>query len=102
MDCVKLYYKDELVGVLTYKEPQYIFVKNNKFSNPELIKHIGLKEKDEYYSNHLFTFFLKFIPNKARVDVNDLAGIKEDDSEYDTLKKIASLDLNKSQFWIGL
>ena len=50
MDCVKLYYKDELIGVLTYKEPQYIFVKNDKFSNPELVSHIGLKEKNEYFS----------------------------------------------------
>ncbi len=102
MDCVKLYYKEELVGILTYKEPQYIFVKNDKFSNPELVKHIGLKDKNEYYSNRLFTFFLRFIPQKARIDITEKAGIKEEDSEYDILKKVASLDLNKNQFWIGL
>ena len=67
MDCVKLYYKEELVGILTYKEPQYIFVKNDKFSNPELVKHIGLKDKNEYYSNRLFTFFLRFIPQKSNM-----------------------------------
>lgn len=102
MDCVKLYYKDELVGILTYKEPQYIFVKNDKFSNDDLVKHIGLKEKSEYFSNHLFSFFLRFIPQKTRLDVIKLAGIEKEDSDYEVLKKIASLDLNKNQFWIGL
>ena len=102
MDCVKLYYKDELVGILTYREPQYIFVKNDKFSKPEIVKHIGLKEKNEYYSNRLFAFFLRFIPHKSRVDITSKAGILEDDSEYDALKKIAALDLNKNQFWVGL
>ena len=102
MDCVKLYYKDELVGILTYKEPQYIFVKNDKFSKPLLIKHIGLRDKNEYYSNRLFTFFLKFIPQKSREDIKNKAGISDEDSDYEVLKKIASLDLNKNQFWIGL
>lgn len=102
MDCVKLYYKEELVGILTYKEPQFIFVKNDKFSNPELVKHIGLKDKNEYYSNRLFTFFLRFIPQKTREDIVTKAGIIESDNEYDVLKKVASLDLNRNQFWIGL
>lgn len=102
MDCVKLYYKDELVGVLTYKEPQYIFVKNDKFSNPLLVSHIGLKEKNEYFSNKLFTFFLRFIPQKTRVDIKKMAGINDQDNDYEILKKVASLDLNKNQFWIGL
>ena len=102
MDCVKLYYKDELVGILTYKEPQYIFVKNDKFSNNDLVKHIGLKDKNEYYSSHLFSFFMRFIPNKERLDITSKAGILDDDNDYEMLKKIASLDLNKNQFWIGL
>lgn len=102
MDCVKLYYKDELVGILTYKEPHYIFVKNDKFSNNELINHIGLKEKNEYYSNKLFTFFLRFIPQKSRIDVTEKVDIKENDNDYEVLKKVATLDLNKNQFWIGL
>ena len=102
MDCVKLYYKDELVGILTYKDPQYIFVKNDKFSNPALVAHIGLKEKTEYYSSKLFSFFLRFIPQKSREDIIGIAGINSNDSDYEVLKKIASLDLNKNQFWIGL
>lgn len=102
MDCVKLYYKEELVGILTYKEPQYIFVKNDKFSNPLLVKHIGLKEKNEYYSNKLFAFFLRFIPQKSRNDIIDKVGINDEDSDYEILRKVASLDLNKNQFWIGL
>ena len=102
MDCIKLYYKEELVGVLTYKEPQYIFVKNDKFSNPLLVSHIGLKEKNEYFSNKLFTFFLRFIPCNTREDVKKMAGINDGDNDYEILKKVASLDLNKNQFWIGL
>lgn len=102
MDCVKLYYKDELVGILTYKEPQYIFVKNDKFSKPDLVKHIGLSDKNEYYSNRLFTLFLRFIPQKSRSDLLGMIGANESDNEYDVLKKVAKLDLNKNQFWIGL
>lgn len=102
MDCIKLYYREELVGILTYKEPQYIFVKNDKFSNLNLVKHIGLKDKNEYYSNNLFTFFYKFIPENSRVDIIKKAGIHIEDSAYEILKKVAKLDLNKNQFWIGL
>ena len=102
MECVKLFYKEELMGVLTYKEPQYIFVKNDKFSDKNIFFHMGLKDKNEYYSSHLFTFFYKFIPEKSRVDILEKAGINEEkDSEFEMLKKVASLDLNKNQFWIG-
>jgi len=103
MDCVKLYYKDELLGILTYKDLRYIFVKNDKFSNSNLVKYIGLEDKVEYYSNHLFTFFYKFIPEQSRTDIIEKAGINNEiDNEYEILKKVARLDLNKNQFWIGL
>jgi len=103
MDCVKLFYKEELLGILTYKKPQYVFVKNCNFSDKSMLKHIGLKDKDEYYSNNLFTFFYKFIPASERKDIIDKAGINVDeDDEYEKLKKVAKLDLNKNQFWIGV
>ena len=102
MDCVKLYYKDELLGILTYKEPRYIFVKNEKFSNQNVCRCIGLNEKIEYFSDRLFTFFYKFIPEDSRVDIIDKAGIEKSDSDLEKLKKIARLNLNKNQFWIGL
>ena len=102
MECIKLYYKDELLGILTYKEPRYIFVKNEKFSNQNICRHMGLSEKIEYFSDRLFTFFYKFIPESTRVDVIKKAGIEEKDSEIEKLKKVAKLDLNKNQFWIGL
>ena len=37
MDCVKLYYKDSLIGVLTYdlRLKRYLFVKNKFFDNLE-------------------------------------------------------------------
>lgn len=102
MECIKLYYKEELVGVLTYKEPQYIFVKNSNFSNMNLIACIGLKEKIEYYSERLFPFFYRFIPHKDRKDIIDKAGINDADSDYEKLRKVASLDLNKNSFWVEL
>lgn len=101
MDCVKLYYKDELLGVLTYRDSEYIFVKNDKFSNLSLISHIGLKEKNEYYSTKMFTFFYKFIPVN-REDIKEKAGIDNKDNEFEMLKKVARLDLNKNQFWVGI
>ena len=103
MDCVKLFYKEELFGILTYNEPQYVFVKNDNFSNKKMFNHMGLTDKNEYYSNQLFTFFYKFIPDVSRIDVIEKAGIDVSvDDEYEKLKKVAKLDLNKSQFWIGL
>ena len=103
MDCVKLFYKEELLGVLTYKNPQYIFVKNGNFSNKSMLEHIGLNDKDEYYSNKLFTFFYKFIPSIERNDIIEKAGINvSEDDEYEKLKKVAKLDLNKNNFWIGV
>ena len=103
MECVKLYYKDELLGILTYRSSQYIFVKNDRFSKPNLISHIGLKDKNEYYSNKLFTFFYKFIPSSTREDIIEKAGIDSNsDSDFEMLKKVAKLDLNKNQFWVGL
>lgn len=103
MDCVKLFYKEELLGVLTYKEPQYVFVKNSNFSDKKMLVHIGLNDKNEYYSSNLFTFFYKFIPSSERMDIIEKAGIKVyEDNEYEKLKKVAKLDLNKNQFWIGV
>ena len=103
MDCVKLFYKEELLGVLTYIKPQYIFVKNDKFSDKTMFVHMGLQDKNEYYSNNLFAFFYKFIPERSRLDILEKASINlEEDSEFDILKKVAKLDLNRRQFWIGL
>lgn len=103
MDCVKLFYKEELLGVLTYNDPHYIFVKNENFKNKNMLIHLGLNEKREYYSSNLFSFFYKFIPSDDRVDIIRKADIdSEKDNEYEKLKKIALLDLNKNQFWIGV
>lgn len=103
MDCVKLFYKEELLGVLTYSNPQYIFVKNENFKDKNMLTHLGLNEKKEYYSSNLFTFFYKFIPGEERVDIIKKANIDyKNDNEYEKLKKIALLDLNKNQFWIGV
>ena len=103
MECVKLFYKDELVGILTYNAPNYCFSKNEEFSKKSILYHMGLNEKCEYYSTKLFHFFYKFIPEKERIDIIEKANINlEVDSEYEILKKVARLYLNKSQFWIGL
>lgn len=95
MDCVKLYFKDTLIGVLTFdnKQEQYIFVKNKFFNNKYIQDVIGLNQNDEvYYSKTLFSFFFSFLKRYGSNIV---------DNEYEELIKIANCDFDKNQFWIG-
>ena len=94
MDCVKLYFKDSLVGVLTYnsKINKYLFIKNKFFNNDYIEEIIGINKNEVYYSSSLFSFFLSFL---------NRYGNKEYDNEFDELIRIASLDFDKNQFWLG-
>ena len=95
MDCVKLYFKENLIGVLTYDEKSetYIFVKNKFFNHKYIHDLIGINETDEVYrSKTLFSFFLTFLLRYGK------SGFE---NEYEELLKIASLDFDKNQFWIG-
>lgn len=95
MDCVKLYFKDTLIGVLTFdeKNEQYIFVKNKFFTNKYIQDVIGLNEAQEvYYSKNLFSFFFSFLRRYSD---------SEFENEYEELVKIANCDFDKNQFWIG-
>ena len=59
MDCVKLYFRQSLVGVLTYNsnDEVYVFVKNKFFANEYIKNVIGINDdKEIYYSKHLFSF----------------------------------------------
>lgn len=96
MDCVKLYFKDSLIGVLTHdvKNNRYIFIKNKFFNNKYIEDIIGINEDDEvYYSPNLFSFFFSFLKRYGKEEV---------DNEYDELVRIANMDFDKSQFWIGV
>ena len=94
MDCVKLYFKESLIGVLTYdyKNEHYLFVKNKFFTNQYIHEIMGLNEKEVYCSKHLFSFFLSFLKKYGSNDYSD---------DYKELIKIASLQFDKNQFWIG-
>ena len=95
MDCIKLYFKDSLIGVLTYdsKHNKYIFVKNKFFTNKYIESLMGINDENEvYFSNDLFSFFNTFIVRY---------GDKSSKNDYEELMKIASLDFDKNQFWIG-
>ena len=95
MDCVKLYFKDNLIGVLTYdiKNSRYIFVKNKFFNNKYIQDIIGIDGVQEvYYSPSLFSFFFTFLKKYGNNDYKN---------EYEELTKIASLDFDKNQSWIG-
>lgn len=94
MDCVKLYFKDSLIGVLTYdyKNNRYVFVKNKFFTNKYIHEVMGLNEKEVYCSKSLFSFFLTFLKKYGNGDPGD---------EYKELVRIANLDFDKNQFWIG-
>ena len=96
MNCVKLYFKDSLIGVLTYNDVNhsYIFVKNKFFTNKYIHDIIGLKEdKEVYASSSLFSFFLTFLKKY---------GNNEEKSEFDKLIDVANIDFDKNQFWIGV
>ena len=94
MDCVKLYFKDSLIGVLTYDSncSQYVFVKNKFFENVYIQEIMGINDKEVYVSKHLFSFFFTFLKRY---------GNQECSNEYQELLNIANLDLDKNQFWIG-
>jgi hypothetical protein len=96
MDCVKLYFKDSLIGVLTFNQKKnvYIFVKNKFFNNKYINEVVGLNDHDEVYlSSGLFSFFFSFLNRYSN---------HEYDNEYEELVRIASLDFDKNQFWIGV
>lgn len=95
MDCVKLYFKDALIGVLTFdeKKQQYIFVKNKFFNNKYIQDVIGLNDEEVYFSSTLFSFFFTFLRRYGSNEVED---------EYKELVKIANMDFDKNQFWIGV
>ena len=94
MDCVKLYFKETLIGVLTYNEKidQYVFVKNKFFNNKYIEDVIGLNDQEVYFSKNLFSFFFSFLKRYGEEEYND---------EYQELLKIANLKIDKNQFWIG-
>lgn len=94
MDCVKLYFKDTLIGVLTYNDQtdKYMFIKNKFFNNKYIEDVMGLSDKEVYISKSLFSFFLVFLKKY---------GNEEYDHEYNELIKIAGLNIDKNQFWIG-
>ena len=95
MDCVKLYYKDLLIGVLTYNsnDNKYIFVKNRFFENEYIKSVIGINDdKEIYYSPRLFSFFVSFLKRY---------GTGESVDEYQELLNITKLNFDKNQVWIG-
>ena len=94
MDCVKLYFKESLIGVLTYNNDssQYVFVKNKFFDNTYIKEVMGINEKEVYVSKNLFSFFFTFLKRYGNQECSD---------EYQELINIAKLDLDKNQFWIG-
>ena len=97
MDCVKLYFKDSLIGVLTYDDSfkKYIFVKNKFFDNQYIHDVIGLKKEKEVYSSPtLFSFFLTFLEKYKNED-------KKTENPFQQLIHIAHMDFDRNQFWIG-
>ena len=95
MDCIKLYFKDNLIGVLTYndKEKKYLFVKNKFFNNQYLHEIMGLKiDKEVYCSSSLFSFFLTFVKKY---------GADDEKNDFEKLIEIANIEFDRNQFWIG-
>ena len=95
MDCVKLYFRQTLIGVLTYNKNDevYMFVKNKFFANEYIKNVIGINDdKEIYYSKHLFSFFLSFLKRYGNSEARD---------EYKELLRITECDFDKNQFWIG-
>jgi len=95
MDCVKLYFKEALIGVLTYNsnDKRYIFVKNRFFENEYIKNVIGINDdKEIYYSPRLFSFFVSFLKRY---------GSDTSEGEYEQLLSITKLNFDKNQFWIG-
>ena len=95
MDCVKLYFKDNLIGILTYdsKSRRYIFVRNIMYKNSYIDEVMGIGDEEVTFSQYLFSFFFSFLSKYS--DPNY-------DNEYNELVRIASMNLDKNQFWLGV
>lgn len=94
MNCIKLYFRSDLIGVLTYINGTYTFVKNKFYNNNYILDLVGVKDdKEVYVSKDMFKFFYNFIlryPSDKNLN------------EFSRLVEIGKLDLNRSQFWIGV
>ena len=95
MDCVKLYFKDNLIGILTYddKNKKYVFVRNTLYKNTYIDIVMGIGNEEVTFSDYLFSFFFSFLSKYSKPDY---------DNEYKELLRIASSNLDKNQFWLGV
>lgn len=98
---LKLYYKESLIGQLSFVNEDFIFNVDENFNDFFILKTLNFENEKEFRSKNLFFIFLRFIPEKTRTDIIKEAKIKKDDDIFTVLNKVADLNLDKDQFWIG-
>lgn len=98
---VKLFFKNDLIGALSYVDNNFNFVVDDKYENEFVLNLLNFSKGKEFTSPHLFFIFDRFVPKKTRTDIYKEAKIKKEDNVFEILYKVAALNLDKDQFWIG-
>ena len=86
------------LGFLTKTEEGFDFVafaneiEKLETENSIVFKMFNLNKKGTKSYSHIPSFFRKFLPSKERMDLMKKANIKETDSEFDKLFKLAGLN----------
>ena len=106
---IKLCYKNFVLGQLNYDSLTKEYVYNSNLENEKRAKE-KYSELDFYYltnsvnrrSKKLFKDFIIFMQSASRKDIVSLAGIEKEDSEFEILQKIASINMIDDSFYITL
>lgn len=101
-ETIKLYFKDSLIGNLSYVKDEFIFKVDDIYDDFFVLKTIGFDKEKVFNSKNLFFIFLRFIPHKERTDIIKEAKIIAEDSVFEILKKVSKINIDKDQFWIGM
>ena len=98
---IKLYFENDLIGILEYQNNIFSFTVDDNYENLFILSLLNFSDEKFFSSPNLFYIFDRFLPAKSRIDIIEEANIEKSDDVFTILCKVASLNLDKDQFWIG-
>ena len=103
---ILLNWQDLNLGRLEYSDGKYVFYVNTgnkeaKAKSPVPADFL-FYGKDVLESEAIFSFMSDFIPARSRVDITKKCGITIKDSPFEKMLKVATLQLERSDYWIEL
>ena len=103
MKTIGIYFREIKLGELTQINTNYVYKANSK--NVEKAHNKGYSTflyncDNSFIDEHLPISLQNFIPSKEQTELEYLANIKEDDSDFEKLYKIAKLNFDTPDFYI--